>query len=88
MALGIIEKATRKWHEIERALAQGICGERERRSLENCQRNIQRIEHLLSPDTNNELKSSLDELKTLLDAHFHAGQDRGFSVGRISSGEL
>lgn len=65
MALAVIEKTTRKWHEIERALTQGICGERERRSIENCERNLGRIEHLLSPDTNNELKSSLAQLKTL-----------------------
>lgn len=40
MALGVIEKATRKWNEIERALTQGICGERERehRCVENCER--------------------------------------------------
>lgn len=87
MALAVIEKTTRKWHEIERALTQGICGERERRSIENCERNLGRIEHLLSPDTNNELKSSLAQLKTLIDVHFHAGEDRRFSVRRISSGE-
>lgn len=85
MALAVIEKNTRKWHEIQRA--HGICGERERRSIENCERNLGRIEHLLSPDTNNELKSSLAQLKTLIDANFHAGEDRRFSVRRISSGE-
>lgn len=87
MALGVIEKATRKCHEIERALAQGICGERERRCVENCERNLRRIEHLLSPDTNNELKSSFAELKSVIDANFHAGEDRRFFVGRIRSGE-
>ena len=87
MALAVIEKTTRKWHEIERALTQGICGERERRSIENCERNLGRIEHLLSPDTNNELKSSLAQLKTLIDANFRAGEDRRFSVRCISSGE-
>ena len=87
MALAVIEKNTRKWHEIQRAFTQGICGERERCSIENCERNLGRIEHLLSPDTNNELKSSLAQLKTLIDANFHAGEDRRFSVRRTSSGE-
>lgn len=59
IALGVIEKDTRKWHEIERALTQGICGERERRCIENCERDPPKIEHLLSPDTNNELQSIL-----------------------------
>ncbi|XP_051980812.1 uncharacterized protein LOC127642153 [Xyrauchen texanus] len=84
--VGCNRKTTRKWHEIERALTQGFCGERERRSFENCERNLGRIEHLLSPDTNNELKSSLAQLKTLIDANFHPGEDRRFSVRRISSG--
>ena len=40
MALAVIEKITRKCHEIEQAHTQGMCGERERRSIESCQRNI------------------------------------------------
>ncbi|CAL8392205.1 unnamed protein product [Arctogadus glacialis] len=86
MALAVIEKITRKCHEIEQAHTQGMCGERERRSIESCQRNLGRIEYLLSPESNNDLKRCLAELKNLVGTHFQAGEDRSFSVGRIHSG--
>lgn len=58
----------------------------ERACVENCERNFRRIEYLLSPDTNNELKNSLALLKSLIDANFHAGEDRRFFVRGIRSG--
>ena len=87
MVLAVIEKITRKCHEIEQALNQGICGEREHRSIDSCGRNLERIEHLLSPDTNDELRNSLGELRMLITATVQADEDRSFSVRRISSGE-
>uniref|UniRef100_A0A3B4X6N3 Reverse transcriptase domain-containing protein n=1 Tax=Seriola lalandi dorsalis TaxID=1841481 RepID=A0A3B4X6N3_SERLL len=65
----------------------GICGESEHFSIENCGRNLERIEHLLSPDTNIELRSSLAELRMLITANVQADEDRSFSVRCISSGE-
>ena len=56
MALAVIEKITRKCHEIEQAHTQGMCGERERRSVESCKINLGRIEYLISAETNNKLK--------------------------------
>uniref|UniRef100_A0A8C5BXC4 Immunoglobulin V-set domain-containing protein n=1 Tax=Gadus morhua TaxID=8049 RepID=A0A8C5BXC4_GADMO len=50
-----------------------------------CQRNLGRIEYLISPETN-ELKRCLAEVKNLVGTHFQAGEDRSFSVGRIRSG--
>ena len=86
MALAVIEKITRKCHEIEQAHTQGMCGERERHSIESCQRNLGRIEYLISPETNNELKRCLAEQTNLVGTHFQAREDRSFSLGRIRSG--
>ena len=43
MAVAVVDKIVRKCHEIERAYHQGVCGERELRSLESCDINLQRI---------------------------------------------
>ena len=61
--MAVIEKITRKCHEIEHAHTQGMCGERERCSIESCQRNLGRIEYLISPETNNKLKISETSLQ-------------------------
>lgn len=87
MALAVIKKITRECHNIEQALDQRICGETECRYIDNCDRNLKRIQHLLSPDANNELKRSLAELRTLIDANFQSEEGRRSSVRHINSGE-
>ncbi|XP_041864624.1 uncharacterized protein LOC121654513 [Melanotaenia boesemani] len=86
MALSVIDRITRKGHEVERSLSQRLCGDRECRSIDSCLRNLQRIEHLLSTETYNELKNSLTELRTLATANFQGDEDRQFSVRRVNPG--
>ncbi|KAK0136579.1 hypothetical protein N1851_027264 [Merluccius polli] len=87
MAVAVVDKIVRKCHEIERAYHQGVCGERELRSLERCDRNLQRIVYLLSPDTLEDLRRSLDGLRTLISrSGVTLAENVGFSAHRISSG--
>ncbi len=83
-----MDKVVRKCHEIERAYRQGICGERELRSLESCTRNVQRIEHFLSPNTLEDLRQSLDGLSTFISGVTNFAENGRFSVHRIHSGEI
>ena len=88
MAVAVVDRIVRKCHEIERAYRQGICGERELRSLESCTRNLQRIEHFLSPNTLEDLRRSLDGLRTHISGGTDLAETGGFSVHRIHSGEI
>uniref|UniRef100_A0A3Q2T220 Integrase catalytic domain-containing protein n=1 Tax=Fundulus heteroclitus TaxID=8078 RepID=A0A3Q2T220_FUNHE len=85
MALAVLDKIVRKCHNIERAFHYGICREREKRVIEECLRNLQRISDLLSADTHNALKNGLEELKVQLLTHVQAGNNE-YSAARASSG--
>ncbi|XP_049898945.1 uncharacterized protein LOC126389342 isoform X1 [Epinephelus moara] len=86
MAVAVVDKIVRKCHEIERAYHQGICGERELRSLDSCNINLQRIANVLSPHTLEELRRSLDGVRTRISRAGVAAEYVGFSAHRINSG--
>lgn len=87
MALSVVDRILRTCHEVERAHTQGICGEREIRSIDNCLRNLERIAHFLSPATHDELSNSLVQLKATMSTRAQRAGNVAFSADRLTSGE-
>ncbi len=88
MAAAVLDKIARKCQEIERAGHQGICGERELCAIDNCARNAQRIAHFLSPETFQQLTTSLDDIRTMVSTHLQSEGTGAFSISRSRSGEF